>query len=111
MSCDNVLHPGKFPLVPVYDAILFCDLGGEREWVYRQVDFLREQCSKVGIPFFILRNKNLTDDYLLNYGINRVITIPFWSMDENGKKGKMTRHCTIDYSARRSWLKRPGITA
>lgn len=32
-----------------------------------------------------------------NYGIARVCTIPFWSIDENGKKGKMTRHCTIDY--------------
>lgn len=97
MSCDNVLHPGKFPLVPVYDSVLFCDLGGERDWVYRQVDFLKEQCTKVGIPFYILRNKNLKDDYMKNYGKNRVVTIPFWSVDENGKKGKMTRHCTIDY--------------
>ena len=27
MSCDNTIHPGKFPLVPIYDAVLFCDLG------------------------------------------------------------------------------------
>ena len=32
-----------------------------------------------------------------NYGVNRVTTIPFWSIDKNGKKAKMTRHCTIDY--------------
>ena len=97
MSCDNVLNPGKFPLVPVYDSVLFCDLGGERDWVYRQVDFLKEQCTEVGIPFYILRNKNLKDDYMKNYGKTRVVTIPFWSVDEHGKKGKMTRHCTIDY--------------
>lgn len=97
MSCDNVLHPGKFPLIPIFDAILFCDLGGEREWVYRQVDFIKEQCMKVGIPFYVLRNKNLKEDYMQNYRKNRVVTIPFWSVDENGKKGKMTRHCTIDY--------------
>ena len=84
-------------MVPVYDSVLFCDLGGERDWVYRQVDFLKEQCTKVGIPFYILRNKNLKDDYMKNYGKNRVVTIPFWSVDENGKKGKMTRHCTIEY--------------
>lgn len=42
MSCDNVVHPGKFPLVPVYDAILFCDLGGEREWVSYQVEFIKD---------------------------------------------------------------------
>jgi len=97
MACDNVLNPDKFPLVPIYDAILFCDLGGERDWVYRQVDFLKDQCTKFGIPFYILRDKNLKDDYMQNYSKNRVVTIPFWSVDENGKKGKMTRHCTIDY--------------
>lgn len=97
MSCDNVVHPGKFPLVPVYDAILFCDLGGEREWVYRQVEFIRKQCEKYEIPFYILRDKNLKEDYMENYGVKRVTTVPFWSIDENGKKAKMTRHCTIDY--------------
>lgn len=97
MSCDNTLHPGRFPKVPLYDAVLFCDLGGEREWVYRQEDFLKQQCGRAGIPFYILRDRNLKDDYLQNYGSRRVVTIPFWSIDAKGKKGKMTRHCTIDY--------------
>lgn len=97
MSCDNVMHPRKFPFVPIYDAILFCDLGGERSWVYSQVNFLKVQCEKVGIPFYILKKKNLKHDYFENYGEDRVCTIPFWSVDENGKKGKMTRHCTVDY--------------
>ena len=97
MSCDNVLHPNKFPLVPVYDAILFCDLGGERKWVYDQVWFIGEICKEVGIPFYVLSDRNLKDDYISNFGKNRVVTIPFWSIDESGKKGKMTRHCTIDY--------------
>lgn len=96
MSCDNVLHPGKFP-VPVYDAIIFCDLGGEREWVYKQVDFVRQVCYMVRIPFFILKDKNLKVDYFERYGQQRVSAIPFWSIDENGRKGKMRRHCTIDY--------------
>lgn len=97
MSCDNVLHPNKFPLVPIYDAIIFCDLGGERKWVYDQVNFIAAICESVGIPFYVLKDKNLKEDYMKNYGKNRVVTIPFWSIDENGKKGKMTRHCTIDY--------------
>lgn len=97
MSCENVLQPNKFPLVPIYDAILFCDLGGEREWVYEQVNFIRKVCEKVGIPFYILSDKDLKSDYMNNYGRDRVCTIPFWSIDEYGKKGKMTRHCTIDY--------------
>lgn len=97
MSCDNVLYPNKFPLVPIYDAILFCDLGGERKWVYDQVDFIAENCKRADIPFYVLKDRNLKADYMSNYGIARVCTIPFWSIDENGKKGKMTRHCTIDY--------------
>lgn len=36
MSCENALsNKTKYPLVPIYDAVLFCDLGGEREWVYK----------------------------------------------------------------------------
>lgn len=97
MSCENALHTAFYPLIPTYDAILFCDLGGEPEWVYQQVNFIKTQCTKAGIPFYILRNKNLKDDYMNNYGKSRVVTIPFWSIDENGKKGKMMRHCTIDY--------------
>lgn len=97
MSCDNVINSKKFPLIPVYDAVLFCDLGGERKWVYEQVEFIGKACEAVGIPFYVLRGKNLKDDYINNFGKSRVCTIPFWSVDENGKKGKMTRHCTIDY--------------
>lgn len=97
MSCENVIHKQKFPLVPIYDAILFCDLGAEREWVYKQAHFIENACRKAGIPLYVLKGKNLKEDYFSNYGRSRVVTIPFWSIDENGKKAKMTRHCTIDY--------------
>ncbi len=98
MSCENaIMGKERHPFVPIYDAIIFCDLGGERKWVYDQVEFIKVSCDRAGIPFYILKEKNLKDDYIKNYGINRVVTIPFWSIDESGKKGKMTRHCTIDY--------------
>lgn len=98
MSCENKISKrNRFPLVPIYDAIIFCDLGGEREWVYDQVEFIAETCKRADIPFYVLKGKNLMNDYLENYGTARVVTVPFWSIDENGKKGKMTRHCTIDY--------------
>lgn len=102
MSCENALlqregKPFKFPLVPIYNAIIFCDLGGERKWVYNQVNFLSECCKKCGIRFFVLKDKNLKEDYFKNYGNNRVCAIPFWSINKKGKKGKMQRHCTIDY--------------
>lgn len=40
MSCENVRTTGKFPLVPVYDPICFCDLGKEPPWVMKQVEFI-----------------------------------------------------------------------
>lgn len=97
MSCENAKKSNKWPLVPVYDAVIFCDLGGEANWVYDQVKFMQHACGDAGIPFYILNEKNLYDDYIKNFGTSRVVTIPFWSIDENGKKGKLTRHCTIDY--------------
>lgn len=98
MSCENAINGIRIHSnVPIYDAVIFCDLGGEREWVYKQVNFIKNCCNRADIPFYILKDKNLKEDYIKNYGIARVVTIPFWSIDENGKKGKMTRHCTIDY--------------
>jgi len=98
MSCEKATEEKDiYPLVPIYDAVLFCDLGGERQWVYDQVDFIANACDKANIPLFVLRAKNLKEDYINKFNKSRVCTIPFWSIDENGKKGKMTRHCTIDY--------------
>ena len=82
--------------VPIYDAVMFCDLGLEPAWVYSQVRFIEEACKWAGIPFYVLKS-DLYEDYSKNFGNSRVVSIPFWSIDENGKKGKMMRNCTLDY--------------
>lgn len=82
--------------VPVYDAIMFCDLGLEPSWVMDQVYFIKEACEWAGIPFYVLQS-TLYKDYINNFGKSRVVSIPFWSVDEEGKKGKMMRNCTLDY--------------
>jgi hypothetical protein len=96
MSCENKSKGNIHPLVPIYDAIIFCDLGKEPPWVYDQVKFIMNACDAVGIPFYIL-DTHLYDDYVDNFGKNRVVSIPFWTVDEDGKKGKMMRNCTLDY--------------
>lgn len=98
MSCENVCNPGKYPLVPIYDAIIYCDLGCDPPWVYKQVRFLAKACKKVGIPFYVLTEKNLYEDFMTKFGKAHVSSIPFFSIGENGKKSIMHRHCTIDYS-------------
>ena len=96
MSCENVRYPKKHPLVPVYDLIAFCNLGKEPPWVTAQVDFVRIACEKTGIRFEIIESP-LYQDYLRDFGKRRVVSIPFWTVDEDGKKGKMMRNCTMDY--------------
>lgn len=105
MSCANkLLHEGRckefdfeyINQVPIYDVILFCDLGLEPSWVLSQVYFIKQACEWAGIPFYILKS-NLYEDYMNDFGKKRVVSIPFWSVDETGKKGKMMRNCTLDY--------------
>lgn len=96
MSCENVKEPGKHPIVPIYDLIIFCDLGKEPPWVMKQVEFIKNACVNVGIRFEIIQSP-LYQDYLNNFGKHRVVSIPFWTVNPDGKKGKMMRNCTMDY--------------
>lgn len=97
MSCEKKKYGDDiYPEVPIYGAILFCDLGEEPRWVYDQVYFIQCACEDVGIPFYVLES-NLHSHYVENFGKSRVVSIPFWTIDESGKKGKMMRNCTLDY--------------
>lgn len=96
MACVNKAKPGTFPLVPIYSAVIFCDLGLEAPWVYAQVRFVMDRCSECGIPVIILRT-NLYQDFMDNFGKARVVAIPFWSIGKDGSKAKMLRRCTLDY--------------
>ena len=95
MSCENKKHGIVYPEIPVYDLIVFCDMGWEPDWVYEQVEFIKKACEDCGITFKILET-DLYGDYIEKFGVRRVASIPFWSVDANGKKGKMRRQCTID---------------
>lgn len=52
MSCQNALRgpPYLFPKVPVYDAVIFCDLHSEPSWVYEQAAFVAAACSVPTTP-------------------------------------------------------------
>lgn len=105
MSCENKTKGIIHKNVPIYDAVIFCDLGSEPYWVKEQVEFIKKACDSAGIPFYIIES-NLYQDYMDNFGRGHVSSIPFWSIDDNGKLAKMRRHCTLDYSVTRSLLKR-----
>lgn len=97
MSCENAkADESLFPLVPVYDEVVFCDLGFEPPWVLNQVEFTRKACEWAGIPFKVL-DAPLYRDFMENFGERRTISIPWWTLGDDGHKSKMPRNCTIDY--------------
>ena len=98
MVCENAFHgpPYPYPLVPIYDAVIFCDLHAEPSWVYRQAAFTAAACARAGIPFYTL-DADLYGNFLANFGRAHIASIPFWTLGENGGKGRMPRQCTYDY--------------
>ena len=97
MACENAVNtPVPYPAVPIYDAVIFCDLGLEPPWVARQVEFTRCACEQARIPFYVL-DTPLYQDFMQNFGERRTISIPWWTLKEDGHKSKMPRNCTIDY--------------
>ena len=101
MSCENANASKNgqepvFPLVPIYDLVAFCDLGFEPPWVKRQVEFTRKACEWAGIRFEKL-DSPLYQDFMENFGERRTISIPWWTLGEDGHKSRMPRNCTIDY--------------
>lgn len=127
MSCENKIAAGNghgtvHPLVPIYDAVIFCDLGMEPPWVMAQVHFIRRACESAGIHFKIL-DSPLYADFMKNFGERRTISIPWWTIKDDGHKSKMPRNCTIDYKVeviskyvrwellgyRKRWLAEQGV--
>ena len=98
MSCQNAQRdpPYPYPQVPIYDAVIFCDLHSEPSWVYEQAAFVAVVCQEVGIPFYRL-DADLYGDFTRNFGRARTSSLPFWTLSDDGKKGRMPRQCTYDY--------------
>lgn len=101
MSCDNAIaqtlgRPVPFPKVPVYDAVIICDLGFEPPWVQAQADFVGQKCRSVGI-FYTSLDAPLYQDLIRDFGKRRVVSIPWWTLSDDGHKSKMPRNCTLDY--------------
>lgn len=98
MSCENAKSNGSlpYPLVPIYDAVIYCDLGLEPPWVISQLEFAQNACKEAGIYFKVLDTK-LYQHFLENFGERRTISIPWWTLRDDGKKSKMPRNCTIDF--------------
>lgn len=97
MSCENAIRGYQvWPEVPVYSAVIYCELHAEPSWVYKQGEFVAKACAQAGIPYYEL-DSDLYGDFTRNFGRARVASIPFWTLGADGKKGRMPRQCTFDY--------------
>lgn len=102
MSCENAMaeqngKPFPHPTIPIYDCIVFCDLGLEPHWVLAQMEFVRRACIEAGIRFEKI-DTHLYQDLVENYGRKRTAAIPWWTKSPEGKEGKIGRRaCTMDY--------------
>lgn len=105
MSCENaqaaqICKPLPFPCVPIYDLVIFCDLGFEPPWVRHQAEFVRIACEACGIWYERL-DTPLYEDLKRDFGKKRVVSIPWWTLKDDGHKSRMPRNCTIDYKVER----------
>lgn len=105
MSCENVDaerkgHERPYPLVPVYDLVVFCDLGFEPPWVMQQAEFVHRACDTAGIRYEML-DAPLHRDLMQNFGRRRTVSIPWWTLRDDGHKSRMPRNCTLDYKVER----------
>lgn len=101
MSCENALAARKgwnipHRYVPIYDLVIFCDLGMEPSWVMFQWEFIVRACESAGIKAVKLKT-DLYGHFMENFGERRTVSIPWWTLGDDGKKSKMPRNCTIDF--------------
>ena len=87
-------------LLPKLDVAIFADVGWEPPDVYNQLEFLRDEGAKAGIPVVTVSVGNLKEDYLkaVKEG-ERVASIPLFTKAKDGsdKRGKLWRQCTFEY--------------
>lgn len=77
---------------------IFADTGWEPVSVYQYLDWLEKEAEKHGIRIVRTSRGNIREDMLnkVRHG-TRAANIPLFTLDENGKKGIITRQCTNDY--------------
>jgi len=82
--------------VPMVTAAIFADVKGEPKAVYEWLEYLKTQITK--FPIYVVTWRNLKQDLIdVANGDRKIIPIPFFTIDDKGKKGMMRRQCTADY--------------
>jgi len=86
--------------LPPIDAVIYLDSGWEPNYVLHYATYLRHLCHEHKIPFLHTKGPSIRDD--LNNVIHarttnqpyKHLSIPLFTLDENGKRGQLPRRCT-----------------
>ena len=82
--------------IPMVDAAIFADVKGEPKKVYEWLEYLKTKVTSY--PIHVVTYRDLKQDLLdIANGTGKKIPIPFFTIDDKGKKGMMRRQCTADY--------------
>ena len=76
------------------DAAIFADTGWEPTPVIDHLNYLK---SKLSFPVHICKAGNLHDDILRATDNGKFVSVPFFTLNEKGKKGMGRRQCTREY--------------
>ena len=81
---------------PKPDAAIFADTGWEPDYVYSHLDWLEEQLD---FPLIRVSSGNIRENLRkgLTVSGHRFVDVPFYLVDEDGKKGMLRRQCTNHY--------------
>lgn len=83
--------------LPRADLAIFADTGKEGSGTYAYLEFLQKwQRKNGGIPIVVCNNKNLFRD-LLHPSPGHSVSIPAFTLGQNGKRGMLRRQCTTEY--------------
>ena len=99
----EMIIAGELPRV---DAAIFADTGDEPQYVYDCVDYLTERLSEVNVLVVKVQKGNIIKD--AKHPTNRFAAIPVFTIQHNGKIGKMRRQCTREYKIDpiEKWMRR-----
>ena len=77
------------------DHVIFSDTGWEAKRVYEHLTWLEGVLSQSTMKFHRVSNGNIRED--LMHPSKRVASLPYHTMNEQGKRGMTRRQCTMEY--------------
>lgn len=100
--------------LPKFDAAIFADTQWEPAAVYQNVEFLRGEAERAGIPFVVSTAGNIRQEIIdfqrrrKSPGRKRYASAPFFIKNPDGSQGRMTRQCTKEYKIQvvERWIRR-----